>query len=124
MFGIGPQELLVVGLLALIVFGPVKAAGMARDFGRLVGGANRTVEEFKSELVPEELEEARRAVDQVKDEARRFAEEELGSKAAPTIDRDESATAPIDDDHAVSEVSQKGATEDLGDLRAARPPKP
>ena len=35
MFGVGPQELLVVGLLALIVFGPVKAAGMARDLSRV-----------------------------------------------------------------------------------------
>ncbi len=34
MFGIGPQELLVIGLLVLLVFGPMKAAGMARDLGR------------------------------------------------------------------------------------------
>ena len=67
MFGIGPQELLIMGLLALILFGPIKAAGMARDLGRLVNGANRTIEEFKGELVPEELEEARRIVEQVKD---------------------------------------------------------
>jgi Sec-independent protein translocase protein TatA len=37
-FGIGPQELLLIGLLILVVFGPVKAAGMARDLGHFVNG--------------------------------------------------------------------------------------
>lgn len=71
MFGIGPQELLVVGLLIMLVFGPMKAAGMARDLGRFVNGANRTVEEFKNELVPEEVEEAGRSVKRAGEEARR-----------------------------------------------------
>ena len=71
MFGIGPQELLVIGLLILLVFGPIKAAGMAREMGRFVDGANRTVEELKSEIVPEEIGEARRSVEEVGDEARR-----------------------------------------------------
>ena len=74
MFGIGPQELLVIGLLILLVFGPIKAAGMAREMGRFVDGANRTVEELKSEIVPEEIEEARRSVEKVGDEARRAVE--------------------------------------------------
>jgi Sec-independent protein translocase protein TatA len=69
MFGVGPQELLIVALLFLVVFGPGKAAGMARDFGRLVSGANRTVEEFKSEILSEEVEEARRTVETFRDGA-------------------------------------------------------
>ncbi len=68
MFGIGPTELLIIGLLALLVFGPEKLANMARDFGRFISGANRTVEEIKSELLPEELEEQRRALDEIKSE--------------------------------------------------------
>ena len=68
MFGIGPQELLIIGLLILVVFGPLKAAEMARDLGRFVSGANRTVEEFKSELASEEIEEARRSVEEFKSE--------------------------------------------------------
>lgn len=69
MFGVGPQELLIIGLLALLVFGPMRAAGMARDLGRFASGANRTFEEFKSELVPEkEIDEARRAVEEIKAE--------------------------------------------------------
>jgi Sec-independent protein translocase protein TatA len=68
MFGIGPQELLIVGLLVLLVFGSTKGASVARDFGRFVSGARSTVEEFKSELVPEEVKEARRTVKEIKDE--------------------------------------------------------
>jgi Sec-independent protein translocase protein TatA len=59
MFGIGPQEVVVIVLLLLVVFGPGKAASMARDFGRFVSGAQDTVEEFKSELLSEEVKEAR-----------------------------------------------------------------
>jgi Sec-independent protein translocase protein TatA len=76
MFGIGPTELLIIVLLLLVVFGPGKAASMARDFGRFVSGAQNTVEEFKSELVDsEEIKEARRTVVELKDEARHSVEE-------------------------------------------------
>jgi Sec-independent protein translocase protein TatA len=68
MFGIGPQELLLIGLLVIVVFGPLKAAGMARDLGRFVNGANRTVEEFKDELLTEEVKEVRNSVKDLKSE--------------------------------------------------------
>ncbi len=54
MFGIGAQEMVIIGLLFLVVFGPGKLPGMARDFGRFVGGARRHVDEFKSELTSTE----------------------------------------------------------------------
>ncbi len=73
MFGIGPQELLIIGLLLLVIFGPGKAAGMARDFGRFVSGAQSTVEEFKNELLSEEVREARRTV------------KEFGSELSTTV---------------------------------------
>ena len=50
MFGIGPQELMILGLLALVVFGPRKASSMARDLGHFVKETRRPVEEFKSEI--------------------------------------------------------------------------
>ena len=50
MFGIGPQELMIVALLALVVFGSRKATSMARDLGHFVNETRRPVEEFKSEL--------------------------------------------------------------------------
>jgi Sec-independent protein translocase protein TatA len=51
-FGIGPQELILVALLALLIFGPGKAASVARDVGRFAQEARRSVEEFRSELAP------------------------------------------------------------------------
>ena len=68
MFGVGAQELLIIGVLLLVLFGAGKAAGMARDFGRFVSGAQNTVEEFKEELLSEEVREARRTVGEVKSE--------------------------------------------------------
>ncbi len=75
MFGIGPQELLIIGLLFLMIFGPGKAAGMARDFGRFVSGAQNTVEEFKNELLSEEVREARRTVKEFGSELSTSAED-------------------------------------------------
>ncbi len=50
-FGIGFQEVLVIGVLFLILFGPSKLPQMARDLGKFVNEARRSVDEFKSELV-------------------------------------------------------------------------
>lgn len=70
MFGIGPQELVLIALLFLLIFGPGKLPSMARDFGRFVTGVNRSVEEFKSEFgFGDELEESRLAVEDLIDEA-------------------------------------------------------
>ena len=51
MFGIDGEELIVIGLLVLVIFGPSKLPQMARDLGRFVNEAHRSVEEFKHELV-------------------------------------------------------------------------
>jgi Tat protein translocase TatB subunit len=51
MFGIGLQEMVIIGLVLLVVFGPKKLPGMARDFGRFLSDARRAVEEFKEDLV-------------------------------------------------------------------------
>ena len=53
-FGIGVQEMVIVGLLFLVIFGPSKLPDMARDLGRFVSEARRSVEEFKEDLVSEE----------------------------------------------------------------------
>jgi Sec-independent protein translocase protein TatA len=50
-FGIGPQELVIIVLLMLVVFGPGKAVSMARDLGRFLSEARNQVEEFKDELL-------------------------------------------------------------------------
>ena len=49
-FGIGFQELVIVALIFLVIFGPSKLPEMARDLGRFVGEARRSIDEFKEEL--------------------------------------------------------------------------
>jgi Tat protein translocase TatB subunit len=50
MFGIGGQEMVIIGLLVLIIFGPNALPRMARDLGRFVSEARRSIDEFKEEL--------------------------------------------------------------------------
>jgi Sec-independent protein translocase protein TatA len=48
-FGIGPQELILVAPLALLIFTPQNASSVARNLGRFVNEARRLVEELKCE---------------------------------------------------------------------------
>ncbi|CAA9463622.1 MAG: hypothetical protein AVDCRST_MAG28-3777 [uncultured Rubrobacteraceae bacterium] len=57
MFGIGGQEIIIIGVLFLIIFGPSKLPQMARDLGRFVSDARRSMDEFKGELLSSEDEE-------------------------------------------------------------------
>jgi sec-independent protein translocase protein TatB len=59
MFGIGGQEIVIIGLIFLVVFGPSKLPQMAREFGRFVNDARRSMDEFKSELISDEDEDSR-----------------------------------------------------------------
>ncbi|MDP8973289.1 MAG: twin-arginine translocase TatA/TatE family subunit [Actinomycetota bacterium] len=59
MFGIGGQEIVIIGLIFLVVFGPSKLPQMARDFGRFINDARRSMDEFKSELISDEDEDSR-----------------------------------------------------------------
>jgi sec-independent protein translocase protein TatB len=62
MFGIGGQEIVIIALLFLVIFGPSKLPQMARDLGRFVTEARRSIDEFKEELTAasDEDEEAKR----------------------------------------------------------------
>ena len=57
MFGIGGQELIIIGLLFLVIFGPSKLPQMARDLGKFVNEARRSMDEFKGELLSDEDDE-------------------------------------------------------------------
>ncbi len=59
MFGIGGQEIIIIGLLFLVIFGPSKLPQMARDLGKFVNEARRSMDEFKSELISDEDEDSR-----------------------------------------------------------------
>ncbi len=52
-FGIGFQEMVIIGILFLVLFGPSKLPQMARDLGRFVNEARRSIDEFKEELTAE-----------------------------------------------------------------------
>jgi Sec-independent protein translocase protein TatA len=60
MFGIGFQEVLIIALLALIVFGPRRLLNMIGELSRLADEARHSVNEFQSELVASEKNEPRR----------------------------------------------------------------
>ena len=53
----------------MIVFGSSKFSSTARDLGQLLSGAKRTVEDVKSDLIPEEVAQARHAIKDLKSEA-------------------------------------------------------
>ena len=54
MFGVGVQEMVFIGLLSLIIFGPSKLPQMARELGQFVNEARRAVDEFKEDLILQE----------------------------------------------------------------------
>lgn len=51
MFGIGPEELMLVLIVALLVLGPERLPRVARDLGRVVGELRRTSDEFRDEFM-------------------------------------------------------------------------
>jgi Tat protein translocase TatB subunit len=51
MFGIGPEELVLVLIVALLVLGPERLPRVARDVGRVVGDLRRTSDEFREEFM-------------------------------------------------------------------------
>ena len=80
----GPQELVVIVLLLLVVFGPIKAAGMARDLGRFANEARGHVEEFKGELLEGDDEDrAKPASDPSSEDAGEEAREREGGGEPP-----------------------------------------
>ena len=82
------QEMVIIGLIVLVIFGPKKLPSMARDVGRFVSDARRSVEEFKEDLVSENSEgedgqELRKSRDQ---EASQEPEENAGRKGVAEIE--------------------------------------
>ena len=88
MFGIGMQEMVIIGIIVLVIFGPKNLPGMARDVGRFVSDARRSVEEFKEDLVSENSEgedgqELRKSRDQ---EASQVPQEHVGREGVAAIE--------------------------------------
>lgn len=70
MFGVGFQEMLLVGLLLLVLFGPKRLPQMARDLGSFASKAKHMVDEFKAELVSdvEDDQKAQRSLEAREDQ--------------------------------------------------------
>jgi Sec-independent protein translocase protein TatA len=50
MFGVGAQEIVIIVVVLLIVFGPAKLGHMAKEVGRFAYKARASMEEFKEEF--------------------------------------------------------------------------
>ena len=50
MLGVGGSEIFFIALIFLVIFGPGSLPKMARDVGRFVTEARRAVDEFKEEI--------------------------------------------------------------------------
>ncbi len=77
MFGVGPQEVVVIVLLLLVVFGPGTAVNLARDLGRFANEARGQVEEFKDELLSSEDDRDELASDTLTDYEGELREQEI-----------------------------------------------
>ncbi|AHY47048.1 mttA/Hcf106 family [Rubrobacter radiotolerans] len=86
--GLGGSEIVIIGLLFLVIFGPSKLPQMARDIGRFVGQARRAVDEFKEELSAEADLADEKSVRNRPARSRRKAAVGGSGKSAPA-DRDE-----------------------------------
>ena len=53
MFGVGFQEMLLIGLLFLVLFGPKRLPQMARDLGSFASKAQHMVDDLKTDLMSE-----------------------------------------------------------------------
>jgi Tat protein translocase TatB subunit len=51
MLGVGPEEIILIALLALLVLGPERLPKVMRDMGRIVGDLRRTSDELRDEFL-------------------------------------------------------------------------
>ncbi len=80
-FGIGFQEMVIIGLLFLVLFGPNKLPQMARDLGRFVTEARRSVDEFREELTAEyDEDDKKKKIDEAEEEFTVEDDEEKGGR--------------------------------------------
>ena len=86
MFGIGPEELVLLLIIALIVLGPERMPKVARDIGRVVGDLRRTSDELREEFLN---------ADKLLDKAADAAAPPAPAASIPAIVQTSEASPPI-----------------------------
>ena len=51
MFGIGPEELMLIAIIALLVLGPERMPRLMRDVGRIVGDLRKASDELQHDFM-------------------------------------------------------------------------
>jgi sec-independent protein translocase protein TatB len=99
---IGPMEILVVGVIALIVFGPQKLPEIARSIGRAASELRRMASDVRDEFEAGiNLEDREEKQDEEEDEAAGEPSpkaEEAATASAPQTNK-VVGPAPTDEDH-------------------------
>ncbi len=102
MFGIGPTELIVILVIALLVIGPKKLPDLAKSLGKGLAEFRRATSDITTELdnarivVQDQVEQAASAHEKNIDKKRAPASSEAGS-AEPDTDDDKDGDGDNDD---------------------------
>jgi sec-independent protein translocase protein TatB len=102
MFGIGPTELIVILVIALLVIGPKKLPDLAKSLGKGLAEFRRATSDITTELdnarivVQDQVEQAASAHEKNIDKKRAPASSEAGS-AEPDTDDDKDGDGENDD---------------------------
>jgi sec-independent protein translocase protein TatB len=51
MFGVGPEELMIIALVALLVLGPERMPRLMRDLGKVLGDLRKTSDELREDFM-------------------------------------------------------------------------
>ncbi len=89
MFGLGMQELIVIFVIALLIFGPKKLPDLGRSLGRGLAEFKRASEELKEGLAAELAAEEEKA-----GAASREAQQPATAEAPPTAAKEDKAKEP------------------------------
>ncbi|MBI4330728.1 MAG: twin-arginine translocase TatA/TatE family subunit [Chloroflexi bacterium] len=94
--GIGPMELLVILIIALIVFGPNRLPEIAAQLGKFINNMKRAGTEMTREL-NREIEENKRSIAAATEEARAVTKTSLAVEEEPETPKQPVAAAATED---------------------------